>query len=1155
MNDLQSYTSVVFTVYGRGIGETRGKLTVSWHPTYTQDPDSSERLFTDAYEYTVTPVYKNSYTFEVPVRARWMTFVNEQPSGGGLLSSSHVTWVPKTRPTNINLYPEHKHKTQAVSTTLSVSAGALYCNATDLAGSRVSGLNVVPTDACGRVIGVSLPDTGLGLLNVVATNVSGMPQAGRDTVGPITGTGLSSLAYALADNSGKRLTSTRTAALTPGEANALYITPRHQNGRPISSTDPLLVSENYRFGRGYPFDSSVGSDTVVLMDINTLEGHSGNLYSLHVTNIDPNVVWIKVYDLYKSAADLMNLLVREDRYAFFHDSLVLNIPIPGCSSRDFYFENGVSFKQGVVVRVSMNYDYDSAISNQSVQTVFIAGNFVRAASVNDGTHLATPEAPPPTDQDQYIIKNFSSTQYGGWFVIDSNSSTQKVKAFLTVNRTTGLAGAASLDVSLKSVFGEPVGQISDHNRVNYNVPKVPPTLYTLTTTTGEDTSTELSFTADTTYPTVIQYYRMSVSLGGIENVMDFPIPSNREIVYNGANVRLGTEDYYVMFTGLTSEAADTVTLITKSPYDMAPTCTQIDLSGLSLNWAGLNIVGAHNIVYRTDNFSPTSRMVLIDGSCCIADISLAAVHACTVGYLPQRETSDASAYFFVKNAHEVAAVDEATGLIAPLTNNVVCCYSTAELRGSTVYDNVSKNYTTNVCLYHEESAENTPKPVVMYERTNRGTGVYIQCGDTDITGVQTAVYNTSSIDTSYVRIIYCSGGETRALDSDTIYGPQQQEAAQMLTLTPYDFSSALLKTIQASNQNQYKKHFYNGYQLNYITEDGHLFCNGVDRTPQVYFVEDAGCSYDGTIIYAIAHNNNKSYIFTGTSSDNNRLSIITYDLPGIYSDATGHAMAIAGDGSVLYIQMGQTLTRYKRNDNVNPFGATAFLQLNQIVTDMATNYDGSKLVEILAENTTIYFCPTATTNMQFSQTTLVDGVNTAVQPIRVAMNADATLVAFARLSGAIYFLPFSALDENTVSAITYTPVAPSNPNNPGQEFSFACLGMSQLGDLTGVVYTSRQGTTTRGGGNSGIGGGGGVGVGGDPGVGEIGVYVHYLSTFDRSKTLSTTTIPANVVTKDVYNLKQTGAVVGPFSMSADGRRFYLSLHDDQTGYHDVYISE
>jgi hypothetical protein len=184
------------------------------------------------------------------------------------------------------------------------------------------------------------------------------------------------LYYALSDYCGNQIGSTLTVSLTPNNATATYV---YDNiaGVPIDETGIYVEYTNGVIAlgpeRGSPFNFIVTSS---LCSASTISNGSIQLSYLGFVNETAVPVWIKVYNLpYATYHNTSN-------WASIVGEVVYNVGVPAEATRDLYLSDGVIFDQGVCMRVSTTYPYDSSndVVGSSAESVYATGLYLTAAT-------------------------------------------------------------------------------------------------------------------------------------------------------------------------------------------------------------------------------------------------------------------------------------------------------------------------------------------------------------------------------------------------------------------------------------------------------------------------------------------------------------------------------------------------------------------------------------------------------------------------------------------------------------------------------------------------------------------------------------------------------------------------------------------------------
>lgn len=1152
--DLQSYASVVFTIYA-ATQRGSGTLNVSW--SMSRGFTERVKLSTDVYSYDI-PAGK-SYTIDVPVRAQWMSYTNKGAAGG--TSTTKVVWVPKymSTYTSLGAAVDSSNGGHATSVTIHgrsqgaavgtiMAPGGHYGHITNVQGSDTSGLCTILSDASGIAIGVTN-----GLLNVVDTNISGMPQASWLT---LTGTGFAtptsgtqSLGYTLADNSGIAVTSTRTAASSAGRHNALYVTMRNAAGQPVSSTHPVRVTQVSHHGKGYTFDKAITPHMTTVMTLNETEGYGVNLYSLQVTNPQATPVWLKLYDIYETAAFPTNL-----EFGINVTTLKLNLAIPGESTRDFQFEKGIFFKHGIVARTNADFAYDTSYGiNWELaegSEIYITGNYTATNIANDGVSLKPPSMPQNPSWD-FVLGNLSAgnndISYGGWTLV----SYAQASVFVGLKYASGLGGNKNIDVSVYAIWGQG-GSEASGNTVSVNIPLIPPLESLYFVKFGDTGGTEgLGGLINTieqgqgpdpdpaklkslfTWPS-----RVSVKVGGVESASDFPLPgiliaedmtvanepdrtNNVKRQYEGFRFLLGDTSMH----GLASAAADQYGVAT-GPFDQLSVTSinshnivQMDVSTSGLPGCIKNPDALWQtwptpfLSIFTPDISASTRYVLIDSSCRVADVKLSTLSDYPNRNLPQSETSNAVAYFDICLA-EGTVPDVPTGLITPAPTDAVYCFSTPDFRGSIYYDDSEHKYNTSLLFYH-----NNADPTVMYEYSNSGAGIYESSFKTNsYVDNMTTLYShrqthlSSTMDVSSARIYYTKAGTIKSLDSSIMNSNRQ-----FLHTTDFSNGSLFVNRVIASAFVEETHHFYRGHQHNNLV-NGDLYCEGVKinilnkGVASTVAVNTIHVSPNGLIRWATLVNGGTIHLAYVKSNLGNTALDIVGSIDTLESVACGSA---SNNGSLI-LMLYEALYYCRPNGSISSIANVMSPEVTLgIPISMSLYSNGATLIAVTSEGYVVFGNIGVDSKGQVfvqhgqdqDQTKLYyaqlndapDGPPSYISPDVVSTNIKGNIIAFCKnTSSTIYFTSLTEF-ANAISThslkVTYKYTPPTS-----SDWRCTGLAVSQVGDVVLAAYYTAAGPA-------------------------------YLAVIE----------PFNGYTNHIINLSSNWqGAAGRFSASADGRAFRLS---------------
>ena len=229
----------------------------------------------------------------------------------------------------------------------------------------------------------SVRHVGHNALAVHTADYLGHSQAGTAAVSNATFAGVA-LHYALADASGYQIDSTMNAKnrnLADSSANnALYVNLNVDTSGGVSSVSgnhPLYVSFPKTNYTTKPFDISLGNASLINPATNSdISSGRFNIDSLGISNETAVPVWVKVYDV---STGYVNRAGTRDKFADLSQNVILNIAVPGLSTRDFDLSYPIKVSNGLYFAASTNYKYDVSAFPPGNNAIYVQGSTSRLA--------------------------------------------------------------------------------------------------------------------------------------------------------------------------------------------------------------------------------------------------------------------------------------------------------------------------------------------------------------------------------------------------------------------------------------------------------------------------------------------------------------------------------------------------------------------------------------------------------------------------------------------------------------------------------------------------------------------------------------------------------------------------------------------------------
>ena len=227
----------------------------------------------------------------------------------------------------------------------------------------VNSLVTAMTDASGLAI-TTVGDAIDKSIITSMTNSEGVAQA---TTGTITGTATAGVAnfMSLADSSGLTVSSFRTSDRQTFVGNSSYVALCSSGGNAHSSGNPLWVdisADPITGIRAFDFSTGVTSS---LQTLSPFANTNASLYNLFIYNDGPTTVWLKLYDLNIALATAPDI----------SPYIVQNIACGSKTIRDITFPHGLTFKNGLYVRSTLESGHQSTMGPQQNQ-VFVNGLYI-----------------------------------------------------------------------------------------------------------------------------------------------------------------------------------------------------------------------------------------------------------------------------------------------------------------------------------------------------------------------------------------------------------------------------------------------------------------------------------------------------------------------------------------------------------------------------------------------------------------------------------------------------------------------------------------------------------------------------------------------------------------------------------------------------------
>lgn len=392
--DTADYAAVTLTL----LSAVDGSLCLQWANTpRNRFPRDDDVIATERFQYSASgPITK-----QWDHRGRWFRVVYNNASGATSSTfrdvSLNIETLYKAVPTELKTTDDSGGVTTVQSKSYSIAptdicgnlvstthrkgqGTALFTQLSDRDGTSLSfsnnrrtgpgSLNVAIRDGQNR----DLSDTS-GQIYVVPSDASGHAQAGtRDVSGAwrrgpalyLAGAG----GAAVDSNVSLPWSSTNTKLAVPSVDgnNAVYVALNDGRGTSIGRANPVPM-RIAREGLGLRhFDFEFGL-TERLVSYGDMSNGVVTLSTVFIYNDGPTPVWAKIYDISTGS-----IAPNGTDFSVYNRALKYNLAVPARQTRDLTFPRGVYFVNGVHIRATNDYSYDSSWG-PGLDTVFVNGSY------------------------------------------------------------------------------------------------------------------------------------------------------------------------------------------------------------------------------------------------------------------------------------------------------------------------------------------------------------------------------------------------------------------------------------------------------------------------------------------------------------------------------------------------------------------------------------------------------------------------------------------------------------------------------------------------------------------------------------------------------------------------------------------------------------